>query len=68
MRFLRGVLFLVDLPGDRMEAVPLKLEFTRTRLADGDDAAWIRRRFAAACEALGTDVDVENDRLVLRWR
>src|SRR5437667_84543 len=40
-----GLLFLVDLPGDRMEAVPLKLEFTRTRLADGDDAAWIRRRF-----------------------
>ena len=63
-----GLLFLVDLPGDRIEAVPLKLEFTRTRLADGNDAAWIRRRFAAACEALGTDVDVENGRLVLRWR
>jgi len=63
----RGLLFLVDLAGDRLEAVPLKLEFTRTRLAEGDDAAWIRGRFAAACEALGTEVAVENGRLVLRW-
>jgi poly-gamma-glutamate synthesis protein (capsule biosynthesis protein) len=63
-----GLLFIVDLDSDRLEAVPLKLEFTHTRLASGDDTAWIRRRFAAACAAFGTDVSEENGRLVARWR
>jgi poly-gamma-glutamate capsule biosynthesis protein CapA/YwtB (metallophosphatase superfamily) len=63
-----GLLFLVDLAGDRLEAIPLKLEFTHTRLATGDDAAWIRRRFAQACAELGTEVAEEDGRLVLRWR
>jgi poly-gamma-glutamate capsule biosynthesis protein CapA/YwtB (metallophosphatase superfamily) len=63
-----GLLFLVTLERRgpvRVEAVPLKLEFCRTRLADGDDAAWIRSRFRDACAALGTDVVEEDDRLVL---
>jgi poly-gamma-glutamate synthesis protein (capsule biosynthesis protein) len=62
-----GLLFLVTLERDgprRLEAVPLKLDFCHTRLAEGDDAAWIRRRFRAACAALGTEVDEENGRLV----
>jgi poly-gamma-glutamate capsule biosynthesis protein CapA/YwtB (metallophosphatase superfamily) len=63
-----GLLFLVDLDGDRLEAVPLKLEFAHTRLADGDDADWITRRFTRACAALGTQVAGENGRLVARWR
>jgi poly-gamma-glutamate capsule biosynthesis protein CapA/YwtB (metallophosphatase superfamily) len=63
-----GLLFLVDLAGDRLEAIPLKLEFTHTRLATGEDAAWIRQRFTHACAKLGTDVDAEDGRLVLRWR
>jgi poly-gamma-glutamate synthesis protein (capsule biosynthesis protein) len=63
-----GLLFLADLSGDRLEAVPLKLEYTHTRLADGDDAAWIRRRFIAACEAFGVEAAVEDDRLVTTWR
>ena len=63
-----GLLFLVDLDGGRLEAVPLKLEFTHTRLADGDDAAWIERRFTVACAALGTEVRPESGRLVARWR
>jgi len=53
-----GVLFLVDLEeGElrRIETVPLKLEFAFTRLASGEDAAWIRRRFRRACEELETD-------------
>src|SRR5213078_1818665 len=33
-----GLLFLVDLDGDLLEAVPLKLEFTHTRLARAEDA------------------------------
>jgi len=63
-----GLLFLVDLAGDRLEAIPLKLEFAHTRLAEGEDAAWIRRRFVEACAKLGTGVRDEDGRLVARWR
>jgi Bacterial capsule synthesis protein PGA_cap len=63
-----GLLFLVDLAGSRVEAIPLKLEFAHTRFADGDDAAWIRRRFAHACAAFGRAVTEEDGRLVSRWR
>jgi poly-gamma-glutamate capsule biosynthesis protein CapA/YwtB (metallophosphatase superfamily) len=66
-----GLLFLVEFDGPepvRVEAVPLKLEFCRTRLADGDDAAWIARRFSAACRALGVAVAKERDRLVASLR
>jgi poly-gamma-glutamate capsule biosynthesis protein CapA/YwtB (metallophosphatase superfamily) len=66
-----GLLFLVTLDRQgplRLEAVPLKLEFCRTRLAGGDEAAWIRRRFRAACAALGTEAAEEEGRLVVIWR
>jgi poly-gamma-glutamate capsule biosynthesis protein CapA/YwtB (metallophosphatase superfamily) len=63
-----GLLYLVDLAGDRLEAVPLKLEFAHTRLAEGDDAAWIEQRFTKACAAFGTDVIAEPGRLLARWR
>jgi poly-gamma-glutamate capsule biosynthesis protein CapA/YwtB (metallophosphatase superfamily) len=63
-----GLLFLVDLAGDRLEAIPLKLEFTHTRLATGEDAAWIRQRFTLACAKLGTRVSDDDGRLVLAWR
>jgi poly-gamma-glutamate capsule biosynthesis protein CapA/YwtB (metallophosphatase superfamily) len=63
-----GLLFLVDLAGTRLEAIPLKLEFAYTRLAAGDDAAWIRRRFTDACAAFGTEVAEEDGRLVTTWR
>jgi poly-gamma-glutamate synthesis protein (capsule biosynthesis protein) len=63
-----GLLFLVTLaPGgpERLEAVPLRLEYAYTRVADGDDAAWIRDRFARACADLGTSVREEDGRLVV---
>jgi len=63
-----GLLFLVDLTRDRLEAIPLKLEFAQTRLATGDDAEEIRGAFIAASAALGTEVAEENDRLVACWR
>ena len=66
-----GLLFLVDLDelgAARVEAVPLKLEFCHTRLAVGDEAAWIRRRFRALCSALGTEVAEEEGRMVVAWR
>jgi poly-gamma-glutamate capsule biosynthesis protein CapA/YwtB (metallophosphatase superfamily) len=65
-----GLLFLVDLEPTgptRLEAVPLKLEYAYTRLAEGADAAWVRRRFRAACAALGTEVSEAAERLVLSW-
>jgi poly-gamma-glutamate synthesis protein (capsule biosynthesis protein) len=51
----------------RLEALPLKLEFCFTRLADGEDAAWVRKRFTQACAAFGTDATVEGGRLVVTW-
>jgi poly-gamma-glutamate capsule biosynthesis protein CapA/YwtB (metallophosphatase superfamily) len=63
-----GLLFLVDLDGDRLEAIPLKLEYAYTRLAAGDDRSWIGRRFAEACGAYGTEVTDEGDRLTASWR
>jgi poly-gamma-glutamate capsule biosynthesis protein CapA/YwtB (metallophosphatase superfamily) len=66
-----GLLFLVELEPDgltRLEAVPLKLEYAYTRLAEGADAAWVRRRFRAACAALGTEVSEPAERLVLSWQ
>ena len=67
----RGLLFLltVDERGPvRLEALPLKLDFCRTRLADGDDEVWIRSRFAGACARLGTSVRERDGRLVVEWR
>jgi poly-gamma-glutamate capsule biosynthesis protein CapA/YwtB (metallophosphatase superfamily) len=66
-----GLLFLVTLDAGgpvRLEALPLKLDFCHTRLAAGEDAAWMRRRFRTACAALGTTVEEAADRLVIGWR
>ena len=63
-----GLLFLVDLEPEgprRIEAVPIGLEFAYTRLARGEEAAWITRRFREACAELGTEVVDENGRLAL---
>lgn len=62
-----GLLWLVTFEGRRpvtLEAVPLALDFCRTRLARGGEAAWVRDRFRAACVAFGTDVDERGGRLV----
>jgi poly-gamma-glutamate synthesis protein (capsule biosynthesis protein) len=63
-----GLLFLVDLATDRLEAIPLKLEFAHTSIATGEDAAWIRRHFTDACAAFGTAVHEEDGRLICSWR
>jgi poly-gamma-glutamate capsule biosynthesis protein CapA/YwtB (metallophosphatase superfamily) len=62
-----GPLFLVDLEDDgpeRLEAVPLKLDRGHTRIARGDDADWVRRRFIGACAELGTAAIQRDDRVV----
>jgi poly-gamma-glutamate capsule biosynthesis protein CapA/YwtB (metallophosphatase superfamily) len=63
-----GLLFFVDLEADGprcIEAVPIRLEYAYTRLARGEEAAWIGRRFREACAALGTEVREEDGRLVI---
>lgn len=65
-----GLLFLVSIDEDGpigLEAIPLRLDFAHTGLADGADAAWIARRFIDASRALGTEVETERDRVVVRW-
>jgi poly-gamma-glutamate capsule biosynthesis protein CapA/YwtB (metallophosphatase superfamily) len=65
-----GFLFLVDLvEGEprRLEAVPLKLEYCFTRLADAEEAAWMRRRFRKLCADLRTQVVETDGRVVIDW-
>jgi hypothetical protein len=57
---------LVDLTGNRLGAIPLRLECAHTRLADGDDVGWVRRRFREACAAFGTETAEEDGLLVAR--
>jgi len=66
-----GLLFFVTLDEHgplRLEAVPLKLDFCYTKLAEGEDAAWVRKRFTDACATFGTEVTREDGRLVISWR
>jgi hypothetical protein len=63
-----GLLFLIDLHDrgpTQVEAVPLAIDCCHTRLADADEATWIRDRFTAACASLGTEVREHRDRLVI---
>jgi poly-gamma-glutamate capsule biosynthesis protein CapA/YwtB (metallophosphatase superfamily) len=65
-----GLLFLVTVDPHgprRLEGLPLKLEYCFTRAADGDDAAWVRRRFRSACADLGTEAAEEDGRVVVTW-
>lgn len=59
-----GMLALLR-PGERLELVPLRLEFARTSLARGADHAAIVARVMTASRAMGTDLRHEAGRLVL---
>jgi poly-gamma-glutamate capsule biosynthesis protein CapA/YwtB (metallophosphatase superfamily) len=63
-----GLLWLVtidDRGPRRLEALPLELGYCHTRLATGDDAAWVVRRFRDLCARLGTEVRAEGGRCVV---
>jgi poly-gamma-glutamate capsule biosynthesis protein CapA/YwtB (metallophosphatase superfamily) len=63
-----GLLWLVTIADGKprlLEALPLKLEYCHTRLATGDDAAWIANRLTALCARFGTEVRSQADRLVI---
>jgi poly-gamma-glutamate synthesis protein (capsule biosynthesis protein) len=59
-----GMLALLR-PGERLELVPLRLQFARTTLARGADLETITDRVARASQAMGTDVLFESGRLVI---
>ena len=66
-----GLLFLVTFDGSQpceLEAVPLALDYCRTRLADPAENTWIVQRFIAACRAFGSDVTETDGRLVVDLR
>jgi len=61
-----GLLWLVTLDERgplALEAVPLSLDFCRTRLADGADATLVQQRLTDACRAMGTEAIAEGRRL-----
>jgi poly-gamma-glutamate synthesis protein (capsule biosynthesis protein) len=65
-----GLLWLVTLDERgplALEAQPLTLDFCRTRLADGADAAWLEQRLADACRAMGTEVTAEGRRVKITF-
>ncbi len=65
-----GLLFVVTLDSTgplQLEAIPLALDYCHTRLAEGEEAAWVRNRFRRACEALGTAVRERSGRLVVNY-
>jgi poly-gamma-glutamate capsule biosynthesis protein CapA/YwtB (metallophosphatase superfamily) len=59
-----GVLALLR-PGERLELIPLRLEYTRTRLAHGADHAWLSARLIERSRTLGTDLRLEGGRLIV---
>jgi poly-gamma-glutamate capsule biosynthesis protein CapA/YwtB (metallophosphatase superfamily) len=66
-----GLLWLVTIDARgpiRLEAVPLALDFCHTRLADREEAEWVRDRFRTMCEAMGTQVTERDGRSVIEWR
>lgn len=63
-----GLMFFVTLDDarpSRVEALPLRIDYCHTRVATGEDASWIRRRFREGCAALGTDAREEDGRLAV---
>lgn len=66
-----GILWLVTLTPrgpSRIEAVPLRLEYCHTRLAQPREAAWILDTLRRRCAPFGTAVHATDGRLVIRPR
>jgi poly-gamma-glutamate capsule biosynthesis protein CapA/YwtB (metallophosphatase superfamily) len=66
MRNDLGLLWVVHWQGRRavaLEALPLKLDYCYTKLAEDEDARWIERRFTEACREFGVEVSRANGRL-----
>lgn len=63
-----GLLFRVTIEGveiQRIEALPLHLDYCYTEIARGEDWEWIRNRFTSACTEFSTKVRVEEEVLIV---
>jgi len=63
-----GLMFRVTMEGgciERIEAMPLHLDYCYTEIAREKDWEWIRSRFTLACKEFGTEVRVEDGLLVI---
>jgi poly-gamma-glutamate synthesis protein (capsule biosynthesis protein) len=63
-----GILWLVTVDSGgptRIEAVPLRLEYCHTRLANRREADWIAARLEERCRPFGTTVEALGDRLLV---
>lgn len=66
-----GVLWLVELDGRgpvRLEAVPIALDFCRTRFADAAERRWVAQRLRAACADFTTPVTDIGHRVAVPLR
>jgi capsule synthesis protein PGA_cap len=66
-----SLLWLVTLDGAHVtavEALPLKLDYCYTRIAQDEDRVWVRRRLELACAPLGWGVSQRGDRLRIEPR
>jgi poly-gamma-glutamate capsule biosynthesis protein CapA/YwtB (metallophosphatase superfamily) len=63
-----GLLWFVDMRGGdlvRIEALPLKLDYCYTEVAEGPDREWITTRLVSACADLGTHAEERDGRVVI---
>ncbi|HLU52595.1 MAG TPA: CapA family protein [Acidimicrobiia bacterium] len=63
-----GLVFLVDLTPsgpERIEAIPITLDFCHTRLARDDEFDWIESRLRRVCAAMGSTVTRVGSRLLV---
>ena len=63
-----GLLWFVDMRGADLvgiEALPLKLDYCYTAVAEGPDREWVGNRLLRACGELGTHAERRNGRLVI---
>lgn len=61
-----GLVFFVTLDRSttpRVQAVPIKIGYCATDLAEGEEASWIADRFRSSCRAFGSDVRANEGRL-----
>jgi poly-gamma-glutamate synthesis protein (capsule biosynthesis protein) len=63
-----GLLWFVEMRGAELagiEALPLKLDYCYTGVAEGRDRDWVESRLLSACADLGTHAERRNGRLVI---
>jgi poly-gamma-glutamate capsule biosynthesis protein CapA/YwtB (metallophosphatase superfamily) len=61
-----GLLWKVTLGEGEVRALPIQLDYCRTRAAKDPERSWITRRLRSACEPYGATVRDERDQLVVR--